>query len=315
MGTKRTTSQTTNQTQTAAPPSWTLPGIQSASQMVTDAMKANAPGTPYGGNFVAAPDAARTNQQIAAYDQAAQRVGELGTFAEAQMRDLYAPRDSQALLQNAITASMDPVFKQLREVTLPGITNSALMSGAYSNDRALGVVPGQAIGQATESAQRIAAELGYQGFQADENRRLQAAGLLPSLANLSAQFATAPGDIMGAASGIEQQMRQQVINNELAKHEYGVNAPYERIAPAVQLLQALSQNWGTQTMNGRSVTQEKTSGLGPILQGALGLGMGAASLGAFGPLGAMAPAVAGAAASAAGPAGVPVVVSDLFKKG
>lgn len=300
MGSKKTTIQTSNETQKSAPPSWTMPGIDMASGMVIDQLKNTAPGTPYQGDFVAGADPTRVNASIGAYDAAAGKVGDIAALAEANMRDLYQPRDSNMLLQEAIKAAIDPVRKQLTEEILPGITNSALSSGAYTNDRALGVVPTVAIRNSDEAMQRIAAEMGYEGFQAEEDRRLQRARMLPELSNNVAKLFTSQGDIIGAGTTLDQMLRQGVIDNDLAKHQYGVTAPYERIAPAVQLLTALSGNWGEQSRTGESKTVEKTGGLGSVLQGALGVASMLGSVGAFGPIGAAAGAAGGAGGALGG---------------
>lgn len=310
MGSKKKQTTTTNQTQTAAPPAWTLPGFEIAGKAVTDAL-AGPRVAPYAGDFVAGMDPARLAAQIAAYDAASGTVGELGGFADAQLRDLFAPRDSQALLQEAIKASIEPTFRQLREQTLPGIRNSALASGAYTNDRALGVVPENAIRNATESAQRIGAELGYQGFQAEEDRRLDRAGMLPGLANLVAQMTSARGDLLGMGTQLEQGNRQAGLDNAIARHDYAVGAPYESISPAAQLLALLSGNYGTQTSDGKQTTVQKTSGLGPILQGALGVASAAAGLGAFGPLGTAAGILPGGAAAAPAISSLPEIIKKM----
>jgi hypothetical protein len=295
MSTKKKTTQTSNQTQTAAPPAWTLPGLTAGGNAVTAAMNAAlANPQPYTGEFVAGMDPGRVAAQTAAYDTAAGTAGDMGTFARQALEKMFAPVDSGKLLQDAITASIHPVFQQLTEQTLPGITNSALQSGAYTNDRALGVLPTEAIANATESAQRIGAELGWEGFQAEQNRNLERTAQLPALTNLVAQMASARGDLLGMGTTLDQQLRQETINNERARHDYNIGAPYESISPAAQLLAMLSGNYGTQTSNGTQTTVQKTSGLGPILQGALGLASAAGSLGAFGPLG----GVAGAAGAA-----------------
>ena len=313
MGTKKTTNTTQNSTQTAAPPSWTLPGLTSAGDAVTAAMQAaiKAP-TPYTGQFVAGMDPGRVATQVGQYDAAAGTAGDMGNFARQQMQQLFAPQDSQKLLQDAISASIHPVFRQLMEQTLPGITNSALQSGAYTNDRALGVLPQTAIRDSTESAQRIAAQMGYDGFQAEQDRTIQRAQQLPALSNLVAQMASARGDLTGMGTTLDQTLRQQMLDNEKAKHDYNVGAPYESIGPAAQLLSLLSGNYGTQTGSSNSKTVEKTGGLGSVVQGALGLASMAGSLGAFGPLGGVL-AKAGGAAGNAGTALGGVAASSMFQ--
>lgn len=55
MGTKKTSKTTYNDTKTVAPPSWTMPGIQTAADQVIKAL-GTLPGDKYTGEFVATPD-------------------------------------------------------------------------------------------------------------------------------------------------------------------------------------------------------------------------------------------------------------------
>lgn len=316
MGSKKTTTQTQNSTNTNAPPTWTLPGLQIAGNAVTEALRANEGGAQYGGDFVAQADQDRVATQIGLYDNASNTAGQLAQSSQDYVQNFFAPRDDNMLLQEAITASLDPVYRNLQERVLPGITNSALMAGAYSNDRALGVVPGEAIRDTQEEAARLAASMGYAGYQAEQDRQIQRAGMLPTLTNLIGSLTGAQADLYGMGTAFGQQNTQTGLDNDIARHQYGVSAPYERIAPAAQLLAMLSQNWGTQTGNSESTTTQRTSGLGPILQGAMGIASMAAGLGAFGPM-AGAAGAAGSGAAAAAPAMVQPwpTASNVFGRG
>lgn len=295
MGSKKTTEQTYNNTQTAAPPTFTMPGIEIASKAVTDALAANASKPAYAGDFVAAFDPSKAT---GAYNTAAKQIGQLGDFAQGQTTDLFKTKDLSAEVQAAIQAGIDPVYRQLVEQVLPGITNSALQSGAYTNDRALGIEPGLAIRDFTENAQRIGATMTYDALQREEDRRIERAGLLPSLTDMIGRLRTAPGDLYSESARLTQAAKQAALDNAIAKAQYSTTAPYENIAPAVDLLTQLSAGWGTQTGSGQSTTVESSSGLGQVLQGVAGIAAGAAGLGAFGPLGAAAKVAAPAAAAA-----------------
>lgn len=277
MSTKKKSTTTSNQTQTSAPPSWTMPGIENAAGRVTNILEQGPP-PAYTGDFTAAPNAGLNQQIVDAFTGSATRAGETANFAQGQMEALFQPRDMRSELDAAITAAIEPTFRTLRERVLPGITNSALQSGAYSNDRAMGVLPQMAIREATENAQRIAATMGYEGLQAEENRRLQRASMLPELTDTIMRMDASRGDLLTRASDQDVALREAIINNNLAKHDYAVRQPYEGLDIATQLLAQLSGNYGTVNSQGKTSTVEKTSGLGPILQGALGLGMAVAGM-------------------------------------
>ena len=77
-------------------------------------------------------------------------------------------------LNAALEAATAPIMRQLTEKVLPGLKSSAIDAGAYSGGRAMNIVPQNAIDVATRNASEVASGLAYEGFQAEENRKLQA---------------------------------------------------------------------------------------------------------------------------------------------
>lgn len=323
MGSKKKTTQVSNQTQTVAPPTWTMPGIQDASNRVNAAIR-QIPQDRYQGDFIAGVDQNALNDILAAYRNTAAKAGEMGSFVEGQLgqhmadpvfnTQLPTARFTNSDPQNldgVINAAINPVFRQLTEQILPSIRSSALESGAYSGDRAMGVVPTQAIQQSNEAAQRLAAEIGYEDYNNRENRRLQAhmsdedralagfnadtqrvlgtgdlmtarMGQLPDLVDTIMRMSSSQGDLLSIAADREQAARQNEINNALAKEDYAVRAPFLGLDIASDLLARLSGNYGTTTQNGKTTTTEKTGGLGEVVKGAMGLASMAASFAAPG---------------------------------
>lgn len=313
MGKKKTTT-TTNQTQTSAPPTWTAPGLADAAGRVTAGMS-QIPTTHYSGPMVATMDP----QDLAAI-QAAWRSTAGQSQDYAQMLDQWgmpllqqgmdfstslpstayslAPRQE---LDSVIAASIDPVQRQLMEQILPSITNSALMSGAYSGDRAMGVLPQTAIQDATDSMQRIAAQLGYEDYQNYENRRLaayqaetgaaqqnyaletqretaeavdrlQRLGLAPEYINSILRMGASSGDLLRMAAELEVANAQAGYDNAIAMDQYASQAPFMGLDTASTLLARLSGNYGTQNMNGTSTTTQSSPLIPQLIQGALGVG-------------------------------------------
>ncbi len=257
MGSTKKTETKENSTQTVAPPSWTMPGIADAASRVTGALD-TLPGVKYGGDFIAQPNAALTQQTADAYTGAAAQSTDLSRYMLQQIQ-----QDPRA----AIEAAIHPVFKQLTEQVLPGIQSSAISSGAYSGDRANTILPGMAIRDSNESAQRIAAEIG--------ERRLQ---MLPEFANTSMGLSTGAGDLLAGANQVGMQGQQLGIDNELARQQYELQYPFQGLDMASALLARLSGNYGTTTRDGTSTQTQTTSGLGNIVQGALGAASLAGSL-------------------------------------
>jgi hypothetical protein len=298
MGSTKTVEQKSNSTQTIAPPSWTMPGISDAAAKVTAALN-SLPGNKYQGQFVAQPD---YNPAIQAYQGAAQAANTNAGIVDNTIAG-YKPAtanynmsspmmDTTSGLNGAIHSAIAPVTQQLLEQTLPGLRTSAMDSGAYSNDRAMVTLPGQAIRDANNNEQNIAATLGYQNLNDSANRQLQAYGLdtarglgdaqlgatqqeqfmqnLPALLDQAMKMRTGSGDILQAAAGMQGQMQQNQINNAMAANDYSWKYPFQGLDIASSLLSQLSGNYGTTTSSGTNSTVEKTGGAGAIASGLLG---------------------------------------------
>jgi hypothetical protein len=313
MGSKQKSTTTSNQTQTAAPPSFTLPGLTDVAQQVTNAA-ATLPGLPaYSGPMIAQPNADMNSAAINAYTGAAGTAGQLAGYAQGQLPALTAaPTFGSSVLPTAsfqpgtggdldaaIRASIDPVFHALTTQILPGIKSDALASGAYSGDRATAILPQMALHDATGQAENIAAQLGYQGYQANEDRRMNAfeqdqnrlqgnygmetaRGLgtgnmmtdrmaqLPGLIDTIMRMSAGQGDLLSQASGLDTAGRQASINDALARDQFSTTRPFQGLDIASQLLAELSGHYGTTTSNGTQTTVQKTGGLGDIAQAVLG---------------------------------------------
>lgn len=333
--TKNTT--VTNQTQTAAPPTWTGPGLSEAANMVTAGLS-QIPQSHYTGPMVATMDPAQLAAITAGYTNTAQTAGQMTDFLQGMLPGLnqgmtfntQLPDTSYSLaprqeLDSVINASIDPVMRQLQNNILPGITNSALDAGAYSGDRAMNVLPTEAIRNATESMQRIASQLGYEDYQNYENRRLQAygmttqasqqnyalenqrqqqeaalrmqqMGMAPDFVNAILHTQASGADLLKMAADLETQQQQAGINNAVGMDQYASQAPFMGLDTATQLLTALSGGWGTQTMQGKTTQTTQQPLAGQLIQGAIGLGSMAAGFPGIGSaLGlAASPAAAGA---------------------
>jgi hypothetical protein len=313
MGSKQKSTTTSNQTQTAAPPTFTLPGLTNVADQVTQAAAGLGAIPAYNGPMVAQPDAGMNLAAIDAYKGAAGTAGNLANFAQGQLPALTsAPTFGNSVLPTgsfqmgtggdldaAIKASIDPVFHALTTQVLPGIKSDALASGAYSGDRATAILPQMALHDATGQAENIAAQLGYQGYQANEDRRLNAwntdqnrlqqnfgletdRGLgtgnimsnrmaqLPGLIDTIMRMQAGQGDLLSQASGLDTAARQAGISDALARDSYATTRPFQGLDIASQLLSELSGHYGTTTQNGTQTTVQQTGGLGAIAQGILG---------------------------------------------
>jgi len=276
------------------------------------------PTSTYQGDFVAQPGQEGVQNAMGAYNNAAGTAGELSGWGRQQLdRTMGAPQfdiaqvpqsinynmgDRQANLDQVINAANAPVMRQLREQILPQIRSSALQSGAYSNDRAMGVVPEQAIGAAVRDMAANAQGIGYEDynnwetrradmFKSDQQRALDAYGLdterglgvgdlgvaqagqIPGMMDAIIGAGSASGDLYGRAADVDTTARQAAIDNALQREAYGFARPFMGLDTASALMTQLGGNYGTQTQQGTVEQTQKTGGLGNIAQGVLGAGM------------------------------------------
>ena len=351
MGSSKQTQQshgTTNQVQTSAPPTWTMPGLQQAADAVTSAI-GQIPSQHYTGPTVATYNPADIAAiQNAWGSTAANATGLAGmmqnqllpqlsalTMAPNWTTQLPTPTISAAPLQDAtaaINAAMYPALHQLQTEILPGITNSALASGAYTSDRALGVLPTEAIANAQESMQRTAATMGYTAYEdwaqrdlaaqqaqvaaqqanyglesqrvlQQQAEQLQALGMAPDMINSILHTQASSGDLLNMAAQLGLTADQATINNAMGMDQYQSQSPFLGLDTASQLLAQLSGGWGTTSMHGTQDQTTTTTQSQPLamqlLQGALGIGAMAAGIpGLGGALGLAGPAAASSGAAA-----------------
>jgi hypothetical protein len=356
MGSKRTTTNTTNESRTSNPMTMVMPGFQNITNRVNEALN-NLPASTYSGPFVAIPGQERTQALIDSYDlnagraeaaggrvlDAANRLSTPISFQQNNLPTLsrFEGDNGGARLDAAIRGSINPVMRQLQEQILPSIKSSAIESGAYSGDRAMGVVPELAIAESMERANDIASRLAYEGFQQEEGRRLSAhqgyqdqllsafnldtqrglgageletrrLGMLPDFEQQAMQLYAGQSDLMRMGLDTETARQQALVADALAREDYATQAQFRGLGEATDILTRLTNGYGTQTGNSTSKTVEKTGGLGPIVQGAMGLASMAAGLGAFGGAGALAGAAGGASGAAAAAPAYMNTASSLF---
>jgi hypothetical protein len=186
MSSKKTSKTSSNQTSTSAPPSWTQPGLEAVSGMVTGAL-GDIPQTHYSGPQVAYMDPGSLGAIQGAWGDTANQANYYSNWMGEQMGPLTSMWDFQSELPTGsfnmgsmhdvnpvINAALHPVYEQLTQQILPGIQSSSLDSGAYTGDRAMSVLPQSALSDYSDSATRTAAGIGYENYRDFENRRLAA---------------------------------------------------------------------------------------------------------------------------------------------
>lgn len=315
MGTKTTTKQSSqsNSTSTNAPPGWTLPGLQNAGGMVQNALEQIKQLPTYQGDFVYQPDQALVDKAAGAYLDSASLAQSLLPKYNLDGYQLGEKADTSGVIKNAI----DNVDRTLMEQWLPSIRSSSLDAGAYSGDRAMAVLPTNAIRNAVESAQATTADIEYQNYKDYEDRRMAAYQFdqqqLPALIDSMLKTSASSGDLITQALNTQNVAGQSAIDNAIARDSYDVQSPFRGLDIATQILQGLSGNYGTQTgeTSSTSTTTQKTGGLGSVVQGIAGLGgMIAGGISGLGPVG----AALGTASSAAAPIVNAAAMTNAFNR-
>lgn len=305
MGSKNKTTTSSNQTQTAAPPSWALPQMQTIASGIMSGL-GSIQGLPaYTGDFIAQPGAISQSVPQAYLDAAAMARSLVDPAQAALHQSMVMPTfaDSPNLsaatagfgasdpggLDAAVRAAIQPVQQNLMESILPSLQSSGIESGAYGGSRAQQTLPELAMRDFSNQAGQIAAGLNYQDFTDTANRVLQAyglsttrglgeanvmtdrLGLTPELLDSIMRMSGGAAELTGQAGAAQDANSQASINNALQQYQYQMQQPFMGYDIATDLITKLAGNYGTTTSQGTSTQTQKTGGLAPILGGALGL--------------------------------------------
>jgi len=281
--------------------------------MVTSAL-GQIPTTHYSGQQVAYMSPEEQAAIQAAWGNTAGLAGDYTSYMGERLPELTDLWDWESQLPTAsfnmgslqdvdpvIQAALNPVYRSLTEQLLPGISSSSLQSGAYTGDRAMGVLPESVIQDYSREASDIATQIGYQNYMDYENRRLNAwqgdqdrllggyvaetqRGLGQNASQTDMMGAEADyisnilrnsasvGDLLNMSSQLGVSNSQAAINDALARDQYASYSPFMGLDQAAQLLTMLSGDYGTSTLQGKTTTKEKTGGLGEWVKGAIGIG-------------------------------------------
>ena len=313
MGSKKKTTETTNQTQTSAPPSWAEPTMIDLAGQIQNAVNQVRQVPAYTGDFVALPgalqnavpgaylDAAHMAQSLVPQaQQALSAAGVMPTYdvSGAQLQPALQgfAAGNPGGMDAAIRAAIDPAYKALTEQVLPGLASSGIESGAYGSSRALTALPELAVRDFGQTAANLAAQMRYQDYTDTANRMLQGytaatsrglgeadvltqrLGLTPDLLDAIMRMSGGAAELQAQGAAVDQANRQASIDNAMQRYQYQVNQPFMGYDVATDLISRLANGYGTQTLNGTTTTVQKTGGLAPIIGGALGAAMGLASL-------------------------------------
>lgn len=311
MGSKKKTTEETNQVQTAAPPSWAEPTMIDLAHQIQSAVGQVRDLPGYSGDFIAQPGAMQ-NAVPGAYNEAAalahalvnpatQALAATGVAPTFDVTSLAPALQSfggsnPGGMNAAVNAAIDPVRQTLMEQVLPSLQSSGIESGAYGGSRAQVTLPAQALQDFSHEAGNIAAQLRYQDYTDTANRLLQGyglsterglgtanvltdrLGLTPDLLDAIMRMSGGSAELLAQGATADLANRQSVIDNNMQRYQYNVQRPFMGYDIATDLISRLANGYGTNTLNGTTTTTQTTGGLAPIIGGALGAGMGLLSL-------------------------------------
>ena len=180
-------------------------------------------------------------------------------------------------LQGAIDASTRPIFEQLQQRTLPGITSQfAAGSGRFGGEgQAQREVTQHATERASQQASDQAARLAMGAYGQERELQQQAMFGAPQLAQQDyADIAR-----VGAVGDVRQGQQQRGIQDQMARHQFGQEEPYNALMRQMGLIQGTAPIFG--------MGQQTTSGSGsnPIMGALGGLSTGAGIVGGLGAAG------------------------------
>lgn len=222
-------------------------------------------------------------------------------------------------LQNAIQATIEPVFRQFSDVVLPGINTAAFEAGATGGSREAGALA-QASQRSLESALNLSANLAFPEFQRQQAFQIAAPEI--QAAGIGAELL--PFGLLESVAQQRRGLESEQIAEAVARFSEEQAAPFRPLEPLSALL--TGANLGTDrtsdisnTFNEASFSQQLIAGL---FGGASFLNAGS-SAGLFGPAGLSGLFGAGLAGAGAtvGSAGLPAAAllagfpsSRAFKK-
>lgn len=239
------------------------------------------PSTPFGGRFVAEPSA-QHRDAVAGLTNLAKdpKMANLGDPSMAYGKDLAEGKylNANNHLAPAINAAVRPIFDRLTDTTLPQVRSEAQTSGAYGGSRQ-GVLESLAMKDAGKQAGDTAEKIFNENWM--NERRLMT--FAPQITGQGAALNQIPTNLMDAAGNMQiGKIDQPIWDDELAKFEDSVNAPWRPVLPWASVLSGV----GNPGYSSVSRTSPGGSTAGGMMSGAAGgaaLGMTASMAGGGGP--------------------------------
>ena len=200
---------------------------------------------PYGGDFVAPADPWQVQGQNARYgaamglpDSAGQGLIQMG---QDTLAGKYMSPESNPWLSGAVSAAQRPVTQNYQENTVGGINDAARKSGAFGGVRR-DVVQNQAFRDYNKTIGDIGTNMFMANYAGERTNQMNAGNTI----NQGFQLNQMKPSLIEAAGSDRQALAQNAIDNQLAKFQDQVTAPFRGLN---QMLPVLGLNVGMDSKN------------------------------------------------------------------
>lgn len=271
-------STSSNSSSTTGPHPFIQPTLESIGNRFSSLFSQNMDAPAYYPGSTVAPQSERTQSALTAlWQRGANGLGGLDTAGRQMAQDTlsgkYLDLDSNPYWQDALAASFRPQNEQFASVVSPKLAAQFSGAGRYGSGAHADAI-GRAYGELAQSQSDAAAKTAANLYGTERDRMISATGLLPQFQTLDYQNLEA---LMRA--GAEQDAyAQRVVDADVDRYNYGVNAPYDWLVRGAQGLQSIMPG-GSTTGSSSGFSHSYVPRQDNTLQQILGGVMGAASTG------------------------------------
>ena len=153
-------------------------------------------------------------------------------------------------VQGMARAATEPVFQQFTEAVLPEIRQSAVSVGGRGGTREIQAM-NQALERATRAASGTAANIFGQAYSQGLSSVLSGLNMMPQLLDQLYR----PAEFLSAVGEAQRRMQQAEINEQIARHMYEQNLPWQKLAEYANLISAPLGGVSTTTVEGTAPDQ------------------------------------------------------------
>ncbi|MFZ5784725.1 MAG: hypothetical protein ACOY4R_31400 [Pseudomonadota bacterium] len=238
-------STSSNTSSTSGPHPFIQPTLKSIGSRFSDLFSQNMEAPAYYPGSTVAPQSERTQSALTAlWQRGASGLGGLDTAARQMAQNTlsgkYLDADSNPYWQDALAASFRPQNEQFASLVAPKLAAQFAGAGRYGSGAHVDAI-GRAYGELAQSQSDAAAKTAANLYGSERDRMVNAAGLLPQFQALDYRNLEA----LMQAGAAQDAYAQRVIDADVDRYNYGVNAPYDWLVRGAQGLQSIMPGGST----------------------------------------------------------------------